>query len=236
MRILYTIFTAGISFVTLFALVKLTGNREMSQLSMFDYINSITIGSVAAELATCEMSEITAPLVATVVYGALIFILALITNKSLTVRRFIEGKALVLMNNGRINYSNLKYAHIDVNEFMMQCRINGYFNLDDIKTAVLEANGKISILPKSTARPVNPKDLKLSPDEERLVVNVIVDGKILKENLKATGNSEDWLNAQLSLLGINSIDEVLLATCDCKNRFKAYKKYSENKNRDMFNI
>ena len=220
----------------LFVLVKLIGNREMSQMSMFDYVNSITIGSIAAELATCEKWEFTAPLTAMIVYSLVMIALASISNKSLSVRRFVEGKALVLMDNGKINYSNLSHARIDINEFLMMCRVNGYFNIDDIQTAVLEANGKISVLPKSTVRPVNPKDLKLTPNMEKLVINLVIDGKILEGNLKVSGNSPAWLNTELKLNGVKELSEVLLATCDAKNKLKVYKKYEMEKNTDEFNI
>ncbi len=236
MRILTTVLTSLGSIAALFVLVKLIGNREMSQMSMFDYVNSITIGSVAAELATCEYREFSVPLTAMIVYGLIMIGVTLLANKSLPVRRFVEGKALVLMDGGKINYSNLAFAKIDINEFLMQCRINGYFNIDDIQTAVLEANGKVSILPKSTARPANPKDLKLTPEAEKLTVNVVVDGKILEENLKTTGNSEAWLKTELKLNGVKDVGEVLLATCDSKNKLKVYKKYIMEKNTDYFNI
>lgn len=236
MSVLTAVVTSLGSITALFVLVKLIGNREMSQMSMFDYVNSITIGSIAAELATCEKWEFTAPLTAMIVYSLVMIALASISNKSLSVRRFVEGKALVLMDNGKINYSNLSHARIDINEFLMMCRVNGYFNIDDIQTAVLEANGKISVLPKSTVRPVNPKDLKLTPNMEKLVINLVIDGKILEGNLKVSGNSPAWLNTELKLNGVKELSEVLLATCDAKNKLKVYKKYEMEKNTDEFNI
>ena len=236
MNILYTVITSLVSVLTLFIIVKVIGNREMSQLSMFDYVNSITIGSIAAELATCEKWEFYAPLTAMIVYGLFIMLLAFLTNRYVSLRRFIEGKALILLDNGKINYENLKFSKMDVNEFLMQCRINGYFNLDDIQTAVLEPNGKVSILPKSTKRPVTPKDMKLSPNLEKLVVNVIVNGQILNQNLSYTKNSQDWLVSQLKLSGVKDISDVVLATCDFNNKFTVYKKTNSEKNVDMFNI
>lgn len=236
MNILYTVLTSLVSVLTLFVIVKIIGNREMSQLSMFDYVNSITIGSIAAEFATCEKWEFYAPLTAMIVYGLFIIFLAFLTNRYVALRRFIEGKALVLLDNGKINYENLKFSKMDINEFLMQCRINGYFNLNDIQTAVLEPNGKVSILPKSTKRPVTPKDMKLSPDLEKLVVNVVLNGKILTQNLSYTKNSRDWLISKLKLSGVKDIDEVLLATCDFNNNFTVYKKTKGEKNTDIFNI
>lgn len=236
MNVLSTVLTSLCSVAVLFVLVKLIGNREMSQLSMFDYVNSITIGSIAAELATCEIDGFAAPLTAMVVYAAFMVVVTILANKSLPLRRFVEGKALVIMSDGKINYQNLAFAKMDINEFLMQCRVNGYFDIDDIQTAVLEANGKISILPKSEAAPVTPKDMKIPAQPAYLPVNVVVDGKVLKDNLSSTGNSEAWLKTELKLSGIKDFSEVLLAVCNKNNKLKVYKKYKFQKNTDCFNI
>ncbi len=91
------------------------------------------------------------------------------------------------MDNGNMYYNNFKTAKLDLNEFLTQCRINGFFNVEDIETAVLEQNGMLSFLPRSVSRPATPKDLSLTPAIERPFFTVISDGSVLDKNLKQSG-------------------------------------------------
>lgn len=212
------------SIITLFILSKLMGNKEMSQLSMFDYIIGITIGSIASELSTSLESNFMQPLTAMIVYALVSIIISLISNKSLKFRRFLLGNSLILLDNGELYRKNFSKAKMDLNEFLIQCRTNGYFNISDLQTVILEANGKLSFLPKVEKRPATPSDLNLSPTQERLCVNLILDGKLLRENLNYTGKDELWLQKQLSSQKINSIEEIFLATCDNQDRVSIYTK------------
>lgn len=115
------------SVIFLFILTKLMGNKEMSQLSMFDYIIGITIGSIAAEMATALESDFMQPLVAMAVYAVVSIIISVLSYKSLKFRRISSGVSLILLDNGEIYRDNLKKAKLDLNEFLMQCRINRIF-------------------------------------------------------------------------------------------------------------
>ena len=128
MEILYVIALSLGSIVAIFILTKLMGYRQMSQMSMFDYINGITIGSIAAEMATSLEENFVQPLVAMIVYAMSALMLSWIGSKSIRARRVIEGKPLVLMDHGKLYRENLKKAKIDVTEFLVQCRVNGYFD------------------------------------------------------------------------------------------------------------
>ncbi len=222
------------SLVILFVLTKIMGNREMSQLTMFDYIVSITIGSIAAEMATSLENDFMEPVVAMIVYGLVTVFISYITCKSLNMRRFFTGRAKILLDNGRLYRKNFKSAKIDLNDFLMECRVNGYFNLSDIQTAILEPNGKISFLAKSLKRPATPEDLNLSPEQENIVINVILDGVLLKENLDKTGNNINWLENNLKKQGITDIKKVFLATCDNQNNLSVYVKLDKKNKHDFF--
>lgn len=222
MDIIRVILTSFLSLAVLFFLTKLMGYRQMSQLSMFDYINGITIGSIAAEMATTDETLI--PLTAMIIYTLTIICFSFISNKSIAFRRFVEGSPLILFNEGKIYKENLKKAKIDISEFLVQCRTNGYFDLADIQTAILECNGKISFLVCNTKRPINPEDMNITPKYDKLVSNVIMDGNVMLENLKHTGNNEKWLHDELHAKGCTSLSEIALATCDCYNSLSVYKK------------
>ena len=222
------------SLLALFILTKIMGNKEMSQLSMFDYIIGITIGSIAAEMSTALENDFMQPLLAMIIYALASVVISFVSYKSLKVNRFLTGPYLILLDNGEIYRNNLKKAKLDITEFLMQCRTSGYFNLSDIQTAILEPNGKISFLPKAEKRPATPSDMNISVPVDRVVVNVVLDGIVLKENLYHTGNDELWLEKQLVSQGIQNVDDIYLATCDCNNNLSVYlKKDLENKH-DFF--
>lgn len=234
MQLLKIIYTSLGSIFVLFILTKLMGNREMAQLSMFDYINSITIGSIAAEMATSLEDDFREPLLAMIIYAIVIIVISILSNKSLKFRRVISGKTKVLIDKGNIFYENFKKAKIDINEFLIQCRTQGYFNIADIESAFLEPNGKISIIPKEDIRPVTPKDLNITSTQTRPVFNIILDGVILYNNLISTGNNIKWLENKLKEQKQNDIHNIFLATCDEDNNLSVYPKHNLKTKHDMF--
>lgn len=232
---LITVFFASLgSIIVLFLLSKLMGNKEMSQMTLFDYINGITIGSIAAEMATSLESDFLKPLLAMVVYTLAVVAITVITQKSLKARRFIVGKSSILYDNNKLYAGNIKKGKIDLTDLLTQCRSKGYFDLTQIQTIILEPNGQLSILPKSNFRPANPSDLNIETDVERAAINLVLDGQILNDNLKFSGNNKIWLQRQLKAQGIRRLEDVFLATCDYKNNLTVYKKIIQPMSRDLF--
>lgn len=209
MQIIKVILTALLSVGALFIITKIMGHKQVAQLDFFDYISGITIGSIGAELAT-ELEEPYRPLIALAVYGLSSVLLNLLAHKIPKTRKYINGTPTILMNNGKLYRENLKKAKLDLSEFMLLCREQGYFDLDEIKTAVFEHNGKLSILPKSEKRPIVPDDLKIAVKESHINVEVIMDGRVMGENLSRMGLDEIWLGKHLRAMGYNSSSEIFL--------------------------
>lgn len=222
MEILKVVLTSVLSAAALFVIAKVMGHKQMSQLDFFDYITGITIGSIAAELAT-ELEEPLKPLIAMVVYGVITVILTTITSKLPKMRKFINGTPTIIMNNGKIYRKNLKKAKIDLSEFMVMCRQEGYFNLADIQTAIFEYNGRLTVLPVSIKRPLNPEDMNLSPQPEYISTEVIMDGRILEDNLKRMGLDAKWLEKQIKEQGFKNVKEIFLGICDQDKKLSLYK-------------
>lgn len=222
MEILKVILTSVLSAVSLFVIAKIIGHKQMSQLDIFDYITGITIGSIAAELAT-ELEEPMKPFVAMVVYGVITVLLTMINSKFPKMRKFINGSPTILMNNGKIYRKNLKKAKIDLSEFMMMCRQEGYFNLADIQTAIFEYNGRLTVLPVSTRRPVNPEDVNLDAEPEYICTEVIMDGRILDDNLRRMGLDVKWLEKHIKEQGYKNAKEIFLGICDQNKNLSFYK-------------
>lgn len=221
MEIVKVILTSMLSAVALFIIAKIMGHKQMSQLDFFDYITGITIGSVAAELAT-ELEKPWKPLVAMLVYGSITVLLTLTTSKLPRMRKFINGTPTIVLNNGKLYRQNMKKAKLDLSEFMVMCRQEGYFNLNDIETAVFEYNGRLTVLPKSTKRPVNPTDMNLAPSPEKISTEVIMDGRILDDNLKRIGLDTKWLQKELKEQGYQSAKQIFLGICGENNQLTLF--------------
>ncbi len=213
MDVLNVALTALLSAAVLFVIAKILGHKQMSQLDIFDYITGITIGSIAAELAT-ELEQPWKPLIAMLVYGGVTILLSVTTSKLPRTRKFINGTPTILLDNGKLYRRNLQKAKVDLSEFMAMCRQQGYFDLSDIQTAVFEYNGKLSILPVSDKRPVTPKDLNIATSTAHIATEVIMDGRVLTENLQRMGLDTQWLRKQLNAQGYGKADEIFLGMCD----------------------
>jgi uncharacterized membrane protein YcaP (DUF421 family) len=222
MVILKVVLTSVLSAAALFIIAKVMGHKQMSQLDFFDYISGITIGSIAAELAT-ELEEPFKPLIAIVVYGVITVIISAVTTKFPKTRKFFNGTPTIIMNNGKLYRKNMKKAKLDLSEFMVMCRQEGYFNLSDIQTAIFEFNGKLTILPISTKRPLNPEDMNLTPQTEYINTEVIMDGRILEENLKRMELDANWLQKQIKEQGFKNEKEIFLGICDQNKQLSLYK-------------
>ena len=221
MDLIKILLTSLLSAGTLFIIAKMMGHKQIAQLDFFDYITGITIGSIAAELAT-ELEEPWKPLIATVVYGIIALGLSILSEKFPKARKYINGTPTIIMDNGRLYRKNMKKARLDLSEFMIMCRQQGYFDLNDIQTAVFEYNGKLSVLPKSSKRPLNPDDIKLCPEPEYISTEVIMDGRILHDNLKRKGLDLKWLQNKLSEQGYSDAKEIFLGVCDQNNQLTVF--------------
>lgn len=231
-EIVHVIVLSATSLAVLFLLTKLMGYRQMSQMSLFDYINGITIGSIAAELAT-NLEDYHRPLTAMIIYGIVTVLLAWLTEKSICIRRFFNGKPLILLHHGTLYEQNLKKAKIDLNEFLEQCRVSGYFDISKLHAVILEGNGRLSFLPQTKERPVTPADLNLKPEDDDLTAVLILDGHIMEHNLHHSGKDKKWLSAQLSALGFPDAKDVLLATCDLNNKLTVFAKNKDEHSEDV---
>jgi len=162
MELLKIIATTIFSVISLFIITKIMGHKQVAQLDFFDYISGITIGSIAAEMAT-DLESPWKGGIALLLYGCTSVLLSLLTHKFPKARKYINGTPTILMHDGQLYRKNIKKAKLDLSEFLLLCREQGYFDLADIQTAVWEHNGKLSVLPVSTKRPLTPSICSCSP-------------------------------------------------------------------------
>ena len=222
MNSLGVILTSLLSVAVLFLMAKIMGHKQIAQLDLFDYIAGITIRSIGAELAT-ELEEPLKPLIALLIYGGVTFGFSMLTSKFPRMRKYINGSPTVILNAGKLYRKNMRKAKLELSEFMVMCREEGFFNLDDIQTAIFEYNGRLTILPVSSKRPTTPTDIGLSPQQETINAEVIMDGRILGENLKRMGLDANWLQKKLEEQGFHSAKEVFLGLCSTDHKLSLFK-------------
>lgn len=217
MNVLKIALSSLLSIAELFILTKMMGKRQISQLSFFDYINGITIGSIAAEMAIGGFENLAEPAAAMLIYALTAICISVICDKSIRGRRFLSGTSTVIMDKDKIYRKAMKKSRIDLNELLMQARIKGYYDLSKIQTVILEANGSLSFLPKSEDGPLTPKDAGISTQRETPFTPLIIDGKIIKKNLILRSKSLDWLQSELKKQNAGEPENVLLALYNGNN-------------------
>ena len=225
--LLQTTIRSAASVAAMFLLAKLVGVRQIAQLTFYDYISGITIGSLAAVAALDDRISLLSCLLSMLLIAVSCYLSAYLTEKSIRMRRVLTGTPIVLIDNGNLVQKNLSKSRYDVNDVLRECRCAGYFDIQQISCAMLEANGKISILPKGEhASPTNG-DLSLNVPDEPLPANVIIDGRVMRENLAMMRRPEAYLREKLAEQQLE-ISDILLGTLDHTGMFKWYVKGHES--------
>jgi len=229
-----TIFRSIISLVTLFLVTKMIGKKQVSQLSLFDYVIGISIGNFAAEMSiNLETNEFTGTL-AVIIFGLVAYLVSWLSMKSIFLRRFFFGSPSVIIQDGKILDNEMRKCRIDLNDLLEQARIAGYFDISQIAFAVMEVNGSMSFLPKGIYEKPTVGDMNISVKKQGMLANVILDGKIMPHNLENINKDENWLRKEIKKQGYKDIEEILLATVDVNNEVTIFKKNSDIKTRNIF--
>lgn len=202
---------------------RLVGARQISQLTFYDYVSGITLGSIAGTLCVDRDIPILYSVLAIAVFCVVTILIAVLTDKSIVLRRILTGSAHILIDNGKFVAKSLRMARFDINDVMRELRSRGYFSVSEIKYAILETNGQISIMPYAANRPVTNEDLGNAAQEAQLEANVVIDGKVMERNLRAMGRSKDWLASELRKQHAD-VKDVLLATLDTDGKLTLFGK------------
>ncbi len=231
-ELLDVVLRAILSLITLFLVTKLLGKKQVSQLSLFDYVIGISIGNFAAEMTINVDSQYLNGIVAVIVFGLVAYLVSILTMKSIHLRRFFMGRPTLLIQDGKLLMQGLKKVKFDINDMLEECRGNGYFDISEIAYAVMEANGKISILPKTEYRNPTLKDLNLKDQKASLCANVVIDGNLMQDAITNMHIDDEWVMHELKVQG-KDINNVLLATLDNSQKLIVYEK---NVNEKIYNI
>ncbi|KAA0549995.1 DUF421 domain-containing protein [Bacillus sp. BGMRC 2118] len=199
--------------LALFILTKLLGKKQISEISFFEYISGITIGSIASEVIMKLEANIFNGLIGIFVFGFVTVLVDLLSIKSKKFREIAEGKATVFIQDGKILDKNLRKERYSLDELNTLLRKKDVFNFADVEFAVLEPSGELTVLLKKENRPVTLKDLKISTTPEKEPQTVVMDGEIIHSSLLAAGKNLRWLHTELEKLKV-TIKEIFLAQVD----------------------
>ena len=205
---------AAVLYLLVVCIVRIKGKHQIGQLQPYELVITIMI----SELAAVPMQDTNIPLLNGIIpILTLLFIqitLSYLSLKSEKARRIINGGPSILIENGQIVPAELTKLRYNPNDLLDQLRLKGFPNIADVEFAILETSGKLSVIPKSQKRPVNPIDLGLPTQYEGLPVALIIDGMVKKENLRKMNLDETWLNGQIHNFGFQNANQIFLASLD----------------------
>lgn len=217
---------AIIIYLVVLFLYRLMGKRQLGQMQPFELVLTLII----ADLATIPMAEVSVPVLHGIVpvftLVILHFVLTFLSSLSNKFASFLSGKPVIVINPDGIDHKALKNLNISVDDVFEAIRGCGYFSIDQIQYAIMETNGKMSVLPKSEFCPVTVQDMKLNVTKSVLPINIINEGKVLKDNLQIAEIDEVKVKDLLSQANIKKVKNVLIMTID-KNGLVYLQEYGQ---------
>ena len=215
---LITFFRAIVLYIIVLIVMRLMGKREIGQLQPFELAISIMI----ADLASTPMADTGIPITNGIIPILALLVMHLVISilniKSIKARQILCGKPSILIYRGKINEKNLKKERFTVNELEERLRGNNIVNIGDVEYAILETSGQITVIQKPNKRTTIPEDFGIEPEYEGIAYDLVVDGKVMYENLKILKKDYDWLKKQVNKFGILP-EQALLVTIDGKGNF-----------------
>ncbi len=205
--------------VFLFVISKLMGKKQIAQLEFVDYVMGISIGSIAAEMAT-DVGQ--TPFYYYLIGMAMFFLFDVLVSylgrKGPKLKHFFKGKPETIIYNGEIEYDALKRSKLDLNDVISMCREKGFFDIGDVAFAVFETSGELSIMPKGDQKPIAIKDMGLNPKKPTLPNYLIIDGHISYSTLTELNRDTKWLFKKCKL-DKKLLKNVLFASYDEKKDY-----------------
>lgn len=212
-------------YIIVLIVMRLMGKREIGQLQPFELAISIMI----ADLASIPMADSGIPITNGIIpiLGLLLMhlIISVINIKSIRAREIICGKPSILIYRGKIDEKVLKKERFTINELQERLRGNNVVNIGDVEYAILETNGQVTVIQKPNKRTTTPEDFDIMPEYEGIPYDLVVDGKIMYDNLKIIEKNYEWLKKQVEKFGFKP-EQALIVTLDGKGRIFCQKKES----------
>lgn len=206
------LFRTAMSFIALLVLTRLLGKKQVGHLTFFNYVTGITFGSTTAEIIVNREITLLQGISSLVLWSLMAFILAWIGLRSVRSREFLDGQPTILVKQGQILEGALAKQHLNIDDLSMLLRNKDVFSPEEVEFAILEPDGRLSVLKKEELLPATKKDIHAATTPvHKIPTELIVDGTIVEKNLVKIDVSVVWLGQQLKKAGIHSIDQVFYA-------------------------
>lgn len=216
-------FRSIILYILVLFVMRLMGKREIGQLQPFE----LAIAIMISDLASTPMTEIGVPLIHGIIpiLGLLSMhlLITFLNLKSMKIREFVSGKPAILIYRGKIDEKVLKKERFTLNELQEKLRSNNVTDLADVEYAILETSGDVSVIQKPNKRTVTPEDLNIMPEYEGITYDLVLDGKVMYDNLKKLGKNYEWLKKETAKFKMTP-EEALIVTINAKGSFFCQKK------------
>lgn len=216
-KLIETVLQTLLSFFSILFIARILGRQQVAQLTMHEYINGITFGSIAATLATDLNERTWVHLVGLFIFGGLTLLMSYISLKNRAASKILQGEPILVIQDGHILEKNLLRFHYTVDDLNHLLRKKDVFNIMDVKYAILETTGEISVVKVAQKENVKAGDMFLHTTQEELSTEIIVTGNIINQNLKKRNVTFEWLMGELKRLGVKDIKDIYFATLDNNN-------------------
>lgn len=221
-------------FISLLVFTRFLGKTQVGQLTFYEYVNGITIGSLAATMAGSEPDKVWNHYYDLILFVALTYLISVVTMKSRPLRKLIEGSPTIIIENGRVIEANMHGLRYDLDELNGQLRQQGVLDPAEVQYAILETSGDLSVIKKTDYQPLTKSDFNIHLPDPTFPVELIMDGVIIERNLFNQNRSKAWLEKQLAAKGIFDISQVTYAGIDSKGQLfvnpNTHSKYTNNEN------
>ena len=202
------------SVVTYFILVvfaRIMGRKQISQLTYFDYVVGITIGSIASTASVEKNVDMYEGIFCIIIWSVLTILISEITLKNIKLRLLIDSEPLLIIDKGKVIYKNMKKARYNIGDLLMQLRDRDIFYITEVEIAILEPDGKLSVLKKAEHTTLTKGDMNIIKPKTGMMMDLILDGNILSSHLQQIQKDEEWVIAQLRARNIHNIKDVVFA-------------------------
>ncbi|KEQ25925.1 DUF421 domain-containing protein [Paenibacillus tyrfis] len=198
------------AFIVMMIITRILGKSTISRMTYHDFVVTITLGAMTANLSFNTSMNGWQVLIAIVTFSGIAYLLMFLALKSRTIRKWVSGQPTVIMEDGKILESNMRKLKMTMDTLNQELREKNIFNIEEVQYAVLELNGKITVLRKPEYLPVTRKDMNLQMNKQSFPVELIMDGQIISDNLHQNHISEEWLVSQAQSRGL-AIEDICYA-------------------------
>ncbi len=210
---IYTLIVRSlIIYIVVLFLIRFMGKRQIGEMQPFELVVTLVI----ADLATIPMADTALPLLHGIVplftLVCLHYLLCLLSRKSIRWRKLLNGKPVIVVGPDGVDYTALKRLNMNFNDLMEGLRTANYFNLEEVLYAIIQTNGTLTVVPRAPYAPLTAQDLEIQKDQATLPMIVFAEGKMLSENANIAGINAEWLQQNISKVGINKLKDIMLIT------------------------